>query len=49
MREQAALGLGELIALTSEQTLKEFVVPITGYWLFYKSLILNVDSKIDKS
>ncbi|KAJ8498675.1 hypothetical protein OPV22_009227 [Ensete ventricosum] len=30
MREQAALGLGELIALTSEQTLKEFVVPITG-------------------
>ncbi|URD74488.1 hypothetical protein MUK42_09064 [Musa troglodytarum] len=30
MREQAALGLGELIAVTSEQTLKEFVVPITG-------------------
>ncbi|KAG6482942.1 hypothetical protein ZIOFF_059581 [Zingiber officinale] len=30
MREQAALGLGELIALTSEQTLKEFVVPVTG-------------------
>ncbi|XP_074569489.1 LOW QUALITY PROTEIN: protein ILITYHIA-like [Curcuma longa] len=30
MREQAASGLGELIALTSEQTLKEFVVPVTG-------------------
>lgn len=29
-REQAALGLGELIDVTSEQTLKEFVVPITG-------------------
>jgi hypothetical protein len=30
-REQAAQGLGELIDLTSEKTLKEFVVPITGY------------------
>ncbi|MQL85382.1 hypothetical protein Taro_017909, partial [Colocasia esculenta] len=29
-REQAAQGLGELIDVTSEQTLKEFVVPITG-------------------
>ncbi|KAF5735270.1 translational activator GCN1 [Tripterygium wilfordii] len=30
MREQAALGLGELIEVTSEQALKEFVIPITG-------------------
>lgn len=29
-REQAAEGLGELIEVTSEKTLKEFVVPITG-------------------
>lgn len=32
-REQAAQGLGELIDVTSEQTLKESVVPITGYGL----------------
>lgn len=31
IREQAALGLGELIEVTSEKTLKEFVIPITGY------------------
>ncbi|XVE90051.1 hypothetical protein DITRI_Ditri20bG0045600 [Diplodiscus trichospermus] len=30
LREQAALGLGELIDVTSEQSLKEFVIPITG-------------------
>ncbi|KAJ6791105.1 protein ILITYHIA [Iris pallida] len=30
IREQAALGLGELIEVTSERTLKDFVVPITG-------------------
>ncbi|KAI9078431.1 hypothetical protein K1719_039650 [Acacia pycnantha] len=30
LREQAALGLGELIEVTSEQSLKEFVIPITG-------------------
>ncbi|XP_059665692.1 protein ILITYHIA isoform X2 [Cornus florida] len=30
LREQAAQGLGELIEVTSEQTLKEFVIPITG-------------------
>lgn len=30
LREQAALGLGELIEVTSESTLKEFVIPITG-------------------
>ncbi|GAB4855804.1 eIF-2-alpha kinase activator GCN1 [Ancistrocladus abbreviatus] len=30
LREQAALGLGELIEVTSEQTLKDFVIPITG-------------------
>lgn len=30
LREQAALGLGELIQVTSEQSLKEFVIPITG-------------------
>ncbi|KAJ0966557.1 hypothetical protein J5N97_023474 [Dioscorea zingiberensis] len=29
-KEQAAEGLGELIDVTSEQTLKDFVVPITG-------------------
>ncbi|CAA7390601.1 unnamed protein product [Spirodela intermedia] len=29
-REQAAQGLGELIDVTGEQTLKQFVVPITG-------------------
>lgn len=31
LREQAALGLGELIEVTSEEALKEFVIPITGY------------------
>lgn len=38
LREQAAQGLGELIEVTSEQALKEFVIPITGYvmWLFCK-------------
>ncbi|KAF3642464.1 putative translational activator GCN1 isoform 2 [Capsicum annuum] len=30
LRQQAALGLGELIEVTSEKTLKEFVIPITG-------------------
>jgi hypothetical protein len=30
-KEQAAEGLGELIDVTSEKTLKEVVVPITGY------------------
>ncbi|KAJ4968726.1 hypothetical protein NE237_015427 [Protea cynaroides] len=30
LREQAAQGLGELIEVTSEKTLKDFVVPITG-------------------
>ncbi|XP_062084326.1 protein ILITYHIA [Humulus lupulus] len=30
LREQAALGLGELVEVTSEQSLKEFVIPITG-------------------
>ncbi|KAF6144359.1 hypothetical protein GIB67_024586 [Kingdonia uniflora] len=30
VREQAAQGLGELIEVTSEKSLKEFVVPITG-------------------
>ncbi|CAI0433676.1 unnamed protein product [Linum tenue] len=30
LREQAALGLGELIEVTSEQVLKEFVIQITG-------------------
>ncbi|OVA02254.1 HEAT [Macleaya cordata] len=30
LREQAAQGLGELIEVTSEKALKEFVVPITG-------------------
>uniref|UniRef100_A0A0V0J0Y0 Putative translational activator GCN1-like n=1 Tax=Solanum chacoense TaxID=4108 RepID=A0A0V0J0Y0_SOLCH len=30
LREQAALGLGELIEVTGEKTLKEFVIPITG-------------------
>lgn len=29
-KEQAAEGLGELIDVTSEKTLKEVVVPITG-------------------
>ncbi|XP_019174237.1 PREDICTED: eIF-2-alpha kinase activator gcn1-like [Ipomoea nil] len=29
-REQAAFGVGELIDETSEQALKEFVIPITG-------------------
>ncbi|KAG6521483.1 hypothetical protein ZIOFF_018604 [Zingiber officinale] len=36
MREQAALGLGELIALTNLETLKEFVIPVTGYALLTK-------------
>ncbi|GFZ14517.1 similar to ILITYHIA [Actinidia rufa] len=30
LREQTAQGLGELVELTSEQALKEFVIPITG-------------------
>ncbi|KAL6545243.1 eIF-2-alpha kinase activator GCN1 [Orobanche gracilis] len=30
LREQAALGLGELIEVTSEKSLREFVIPITG-------------------
>ncbi|KAK9919493.1 hypothetical protein M0R45_028084 [Rubus argutus] len=30
LREQAALGLGELIEVTSEKALKEFAIPITG-------------------
>lgn len=30
-KEQAAEGLGELIDVTSEKTLKEVVVPVTGY------------------
>ncbi|KAF8017892.1 hypothetical protein BT93_H2950 [Corymbia citriodora subsp. variegata] len=30
LREQAALGLGELIEVTSEKALKEFVIQITG-------------------
>ncbi|CAA0814499.1 ILITYHIA, partial [Striga hermonthica] len=30
LREQAALGLGELIEVTNEKALKEFVIPITG-------------------
>lgn len=30
LREQAAQGLGELIEVTSEQVVKEFVIPITG-------------------
>ncbi|KAM7250092.1 hypothetical protein ACFE04_021975 [Oxalis oulophora] len=30
LREQAALGIGEIVEVTSEQTLKEFVIPITG-------------------
>ncbi|KAL7109894.1 hypothetical protein ACP275_06G203700 [Erythranthe tilingii] len=30
LREQAALGLGELIEVTSEKALREFVIPITG-------------------
>lgn len=30
LREQAAEGLGELVEVTSEKALKEFVVPITG-------------------
>eukprot|EP00898_Chlorokybus_atmophyticus_P007528 jgi/Chlat1/7777/Chrsp66S07244 len=30
MREQAADGIGELVSVTSEETLKPFVIPITG-------------------
>ncbi|CAM8897213.1 unnamed protein product [Rhodiola kirilowii] len=30
LREQAAVGLGELLEVTSEKALKEFVIPITG-------------------
>lgn len=30
LREQAAEGLGELVDVTSEETLKPFVVQITG-------------------
>lgn len=34
-KEQAAEGLGELIDVTSEKTLREVVVPITGYDFSY--------------
>jgi hypothetical protein len=40
-KEQAAEGLGELIDVTSEKTLKEVVVPITGY-VFYLHEIASV-------
>ncbi|KAJ6926885.1 hypothetical protein NC651_011090 [Populus alba x Populus x berolinensis] len=33
LREQAALGLRELIEVTSEKALKDFVIPISGYAL----------------
>ena len=33
LREQAAEGLGELVDITSEETLKPFVVQITGQLL----------------
>jgi hypothetical protein len=43
-REQAALGLGELIDVTSEKTLREFVVSITGYFIlclcFHTSIVV---------
>jgi hypothetical protein len=38
-REQAALGLGELIDVTSEKTLREFVVSITGYFILMLPLL----------
>ena len=40
-KEQAAEGLGELIDVTSEKTLKEVIVPITGY-VFYLLEIASV-------
>ena len=45
LREQAALGLGELIEVTSEQSLKEFVIPITGY-LLEKIVYVDYTSKL---
>lgn len=41
MREQAAQGLGELIDVTSEKTLREFVVPITGYFIFLLCIYIS--------
>lgn len=41
LREQAALGLGELIEVTSEKALREFVIPITGYAVWFFSLIIS--------
>ncbi|KAE8734648.1 hypothetical protein F3Y22_tig00000738pilonHSYRG00149 [Hibiscus syriacus] len=41
LREQAALGLGELIEVTSEQSLKQFVIPITGLVL---AKVVSMDS-----
>jgi hypothetical protein len=38
-REQGALGLGELIDVTSEKTLREFVVSITGYFILMLPLL----------
>ena len=40
-KEQAAEGLGELIDVTSEKTLREVVVPITGYdFLIFVKIII---------
>lgn len=48
LREQAAQGLGELIEVTSEQALKEFIVPITGYAL-WSLILVKIFSIVDGS
>ncbi|KAG6518576.1 hypothetical protein ZIOFF_022056 [Zingiber officinale] len=49
MREQAALGLGELIALTNLETLKEFVIPVTGYHVYLSRLTHLVKTGFSKA
>ncbi|KAG6518556.1 hypothetical protein ZIOFF_022036 [Zingiber officinale] len=49
MREQAALGLGELIALTNLETLKEFVIPVTRYHVYLSLLTHLVKTGFSKA
>ena len=42
LREAAAEGLGELVDITSEETLKPFVVQITGQLHYFLSMLRPV-------
>ena len=43
LRESAAEGLGELVDITSEETLKPFVVQITGVCLTASQLLSKTE------